>query len=99
MVVGVLYGMVLYYFYLRNMRKLERRIGWLEMMLRAVKSHAEDMRKASIDENLQLRMDTLGTDERTTKAPKAPQTRLAVIMHRIWVDGTEFRWTREVAAA
>jgi hypothetical protein len=22
-----------------------------------------------------------------------------VIMHRIWVDGTEFRWTREVAAA
>jgi len=25
--------------------------------------------------------------------------RLAVIMHRIWVDGTEFRWTRELAAA
>jgi transposase len=25
--------------------------------------------------------------------------RLAVIMHRIWVDGTDFRWTREVAAA
>jgi transposase len=25
--------------------------------------------------------------------------RLAVIMHRIWVDGTEFRWTREVVAA
>ena len=24
---------------------------------------------------------------------------LAVIMHRIWVDGTEFRWTREQAAA
>jgi hypothetical protein len=24
---------------------------------------------------------------------------LAVIMHRMWVDGTEFRWTREVAAA
>jgi transposase len=24
---------------------------------------------------------------------------LAVIMHRIWVDGTEFRWTREVTAA
>jgi hypothetical protein len=22
-----------------------------------------------------------------------------VIMHRIWVDGTEFRWTREKAAA
>jgi hypothetical protein len=25
--------------------------------------------------------------------------RLAVIMHRIWVDGTEFRWIREEAAA
>jgi hypothetical protein len=25
--------------------------------------------------------------------------RLAVIMHRIWVDGTEFRWTRDVARA
>jgi transposase len=25
--------------------------------------------------------------------------RLAVIMHRIWVEGTEFRWTREQAAA
>src|SRR6516165_9816202 len=24
--------------------------------------------------------------------------RLAVIMHRIWVDGTEFRWTRQVTA-
>jgi transposase len=25
--------------------------------------------------------------------------RLAVILHRIWVNGTEFRWTREAAAA
>jgi hypothetical protein len=25
--------------------------------------------------------------------------RLAVIMHRIWIDGTEFRWTREQVAA
>ena len=25
--------------------------------------------------------------------------RLAVIMHRIWVDGAEFRWTREQATA
>jgi transposase len=25
--------------------------------------------------------------------------RLAVIMHRIWVDGTEFRWTREAVTA
>ena len=27
------------------------------------------------------------------------ERRLAVIMHRIWVDGTEFRWTRNVATA
>jgi transposase len=33
------------------------------------------------------------------KAIVALARRLAVIMHRIWVDGTEFRWTREVEAA
>jgi transposase len=33
------------------------------------------------------------------KAIVALARRLAVIMHRIWVDGTEFRWSREVAAA
>src|SRR5262249_35014815 len=32
------------------------------------------------------------------KAIVALARRLAVIMHRIWVDGTEFRWTREGAA-
>jgi transposase len=31
------------------------------------------------------------------KAIVALARRLAVIMHRIWVDGTEFRWTRDVA--
>jgi transposase len=29
------------------------------------------------------------------KAVVALARRLAVIMHRIWVDGTEFRWTKE----
>jgi transposase len=33
------------------------------------------------------------------KAIVALARRLAVIMHRLWIDGTEFRWTREVAAA
>ena len=33
------------------------------------------------------------------KAIVALARRLAVILHRIWVDGTEFRWTREVTAA
>jgi transposase len=32
------------------------------------------------------------------KAIVALARRLAVVMHRIWVNGTEFRWTREVAA-
>jgi transposase len=32
------------------------------------------------------------------KAVVALARRLAVIMHRIWMDGTEFRWTREAAA-
>src|SRR4051795_1042073 len=32
------------------------------------------------------------------KAIVALARRLAVIMHRIWVDGTEFRWTKEAAA-
>lgn len=32
------------------------------------------------------------------KAIVALARRLAVIMHRIWIDGTEFRWTREVTA-
>ena len=32
------------------------------------------------------------------KAIVALARRLAVIMHRLWVDGTEFRWTREPAA-
>jgi transposase len=33
------------------------------------------------------------------KAIVALARRLAVILHRIWVDGTAFRWTREQAAA
>jgi len=33
------------------------------------------------------------------KAIVALARRLAVILHRIWVDGTQFRWTREAAAA
>jgi transposase len=33
------------------------------------------------------------------KAIVALARRLAGIIHRIWVDGTEFRWTREQATA
>jgi hypothetical protein len=33
------------------------------------------------------------------KAIVALARRLAVILHRIWVDGTEFYWTREAVTA
>ena len=33
------------------------------------------------------------------RARVAVARRLAVVMHRIWVDGSEFRWTREADAA
>jgi len=33
------------------------------------------------------------------KAIVALARRLAVIMHRMWSDGTEFRWTRDEATA
>jgi hypothetical protein len=36
---------------------------------------------------------------RATRVNETLERRLAVIMHRAWVDGTECRWTREVAAA
>ena len=32
------------------------------------------------------------------KAIVALARRLAVIMHRIWFDGTDFRWTREASS-
>ena len=38
-------------------------------------------------------------DKAAREAIVALARRLAVIMHRIWVDGTEFRWTREQAVA
>ena len=33
------------------------------------------------------------------KAIVALARRMAVIMHRMWSDGTEFRWTRDDASA
>ena len=33
------------------------------------------------------------------KAIVALARRLAVIMHRMWLDGAEFRWTRETMAS
>jgi hypothetical protein len=53
------------FFYYQNQRviqKLQRKIGWLEQMLKNVHREAESMRKASIDESLQLRVDILGDE-------------------------------------
>ncbi len=33
------------------------------------------------------------------RAKVAVARKLAVVLHRMWRDGTEFRWSREVAAA
>jgi hypothetical protein len=33
------------------------------------------------------------------RAAVAVARRMAVIMHRMWADGTEFRWTNTTAAA
>ena len=45
----------------------------------------------------------LGDEDRRHRGMKkaivALARRLAVIMHRIWVNGTAFRWTQEQAAA
>jgi hypothetical protein len=41
----------------------------------------------------------LGDADRQALRDEKGERRLAVIMHRMWVDGTEFRWTREQAAA
>ena len=32
------------------------------------------------------------------KAKVAVARKLAVILHRMWVDGTEFSWSKEIAA-
>ena len=42
---------------------------------------------------------TIASRRGLKKAIVALARRLAVVMHRIWVDGTEFRWTRHEAAA
>jgi hypothetical protein len=31
------------------------------------------------------------------KAKVAVARKLAVVLHRMWIDGTEFRWSKEVA--
>ena len=33
------------------------------------------------------------------KARVALARKLAVLMHRVWMDGTEFRWSKEFATA
>jgi hypothetical protein len=32
------------------------------------------------------------------KAKVAVARKLAVILHRMWIDGTEFNWSKEIAA-
>jgi len=37
----------------------------------------------------------LGDERRQAARDAQSNCRLAVVMHRMWLDGTEFRWTRE----
>ena len=66
------------------------------MLLRSSPDHAGAFDKMVLAQGL-------GDEDRQAprmkKAIVALARRLAVIMHRIWVDGTEFRWTREAAVA
>jgi hypothetical protein len=59
---AMLTGFFFYYQNQRVIQKLQRKIGWLEQMLKNVHREAESMRKASIDESLQLRVDILGDE-------------------------------------
>ena len=36
--------------------------------------------------------------QRAPKAKVAVARKLAVILHRMWIDGTEFNWSKEIAA-
>jgi transposase len=54
---------------------------------------------ADCSRSLRMRMTIACQRSRGLASIVALARRLAVIMHRIWVDGTEFRWTREQAAA
>ena len=38
-------------------------------------------------------------DERLRKATVAVARKLAVILHRMWIDGTEFNWSKKEVAA
>ena len=49
-----------------------------------------------------VRREGLGGEARQAnglrKAEVAVARKLAVILHRMWIDGTEFNWSKEIAA-
>ena len=50
-----------------------------------------------------VRREGLGSEarqaQRLRKAKVAVARKLAVILHRMWIDGTEFNWSRKEIAA
>jgi transposase len=58
-----------------------------------------DLRWALRNFGLKVGMMQIAKRRGMKKAIVALARRLAVIMHPIWIDGTEFRWTREPATA
>jgi len=85
---------------------LERGALDLSRLAVAVLDEADEMLDMGFREDLEEILDATPDGRRTllfsATMPKpivALARRLAVILHRIWVDGSEFRWTREQAVA
>src|SRR5262245_39705995 len=72
---------------------------WYEMMRVMLYEAAQSMLRSKKWSWLKAWAMQIARRRGMKKAIVALARRLAVIMHRIWVDGTAFRWTREIAAA
>ena len=70
-------------------------------MMRALLYEAAQAMLTRVKKWSWLRAWAVGVAKRSgfKKAVVALARRLAVIMHRMWVDGSEFRWSREGAVA
>lgn len=79
------------------------RIGRISLcgdgMLRALLYEAAHVMLSRVKKRSWLKAWAIGIAKRRgrQKAIVALARRLAVIMHRMWSDGSEFRWTRETA--
>jgi hypothetical protein len=85
--------------YLAILSKVSNTISMTLQSARVVKVDRHYLRRPQLWSWLKAWAMQIARRRGMKKAIVALARRLAVIMHRIWVDGTEFRWTREVVAA